>query len=377
MRDVLHLHGATIWLGRTCHSKTRAFTVIELLVVVSLIIMLVALILPSLGESRSAARNAICHVNLDQQQQTLGGYRASPMAAPRRAQPPVGTWVGFISTSGAGAALNCPEDSPNSLAASSILRLLAQPPPDATFSGHRIEDSNHIFVWEELQGQPLPGDIQVNVTEPGFYPKPDTMPGGTVPGGTLVDVYFFHYDAIGNGPANLSGTFTCGGEILGIICLKPQLDATDPVLGVDGTTYDTGRGARGFESGGQDQITLHDDRRTVTINKFFITSPGEEMRIIVKSDGQSGGLVSYGMNNQIETQRNPRGGQLWIMDYEKAIADYDFIGGNNDDPLEWMAPRHKGTINVMFVGGQVESMTVEELDPDRSIWKADPETGIP
>ena len=41
----------------------RGFTLIELLVIVSIIIMLIALLLPSVKRSREVARNAICMSN--------------------------------------------------------------------------------------------------------------------------------------------------------------------------------------------------------------------------------------------------------------------------------------------------------------------------
>jgi prepilin-type N-terminal cleavage/methylation domain-containing protein len=57
-----------------CNRKTRAFTLLELLVVISVIAMLMAILMPALGAARSGSRALACKSNLRQLLLASVGY---------------------------------------------------------------------------------------------------------------------------------------------------------------------------------------------------------------------------------------------------------------------------------------------------------------
>jgi len=95
-----------------------------------------------------------------------------------------------------------------------------------------------------------------------------------------------------------------------------------------------------------------------------------------------GDEISYGYNNQIGARDQatgrvrPRPAKLSqvirILDYEEFVADHDGLpGADADDPEYYIALRHGGRANVLFMDGRVEALTLEEVKADNwRLWNA-------
>ena len=190
---------------------------------------------------------------------------------------------------------HAPRDSRCSLAVFALVTAIATPsmagtiisttgavtpvaPPPSVALGAR-ESNTQLIVFSERTGFALPGNVSVNLSAPGtansangFNPSPATLPAGT-----LADIFFFHSDPVGNGPATYVGTATFSTPILGVITTAALLSATDASLGNPGTTYPTGLAGRGPE--GTDTVTLSADRRTLSLN-FTTSTAVNEVRVL-------------------------------------------------------------------------------------------------
>ena len=86
---------------------SRAFTLVELLVVVAIIAVLVAMLVPSLGNAREHAYSAVCRSNLSQLWRALASR--SPDSSSYKL-PEAKDWVTHVVNAGATTALTCPKD---------------------------------------------------------------------------------------------------------------------------------------------------------------------------------------------------------------------------------------------------------------------------
>ncbi len=363
----------------------RAMTLLELLISIAIIVVLIAMLAaPVLRHMQEVSFDAQCRINLKRIYDVL---RANDEAE----LPPAYAWTRVVRAAYAEPILICPkgvgEATPDDEGVGEVpidpasgggsgdgsganIKAIS-PPRSGVFND--LEDNTQIFMWVEREAYRLPSPIRCDITRPGYYERGwSSASPGTIPAGKRINSTFLHYDSVGNQNAVTSGSITMGGEILGIIVDSSSLDATDPVLGHAGTRYDTGRRSRGFESGAE-KITLEDDMHTLTINRFQVTFPGEEVRIITDAgewgDGQwgeageggGGGPTSYGINLLFrDTTPKPR--HLLLSEYNRSVVDLN--GQGSDDDFETMiAPRHFGRVNVLYVDGSVDGVKPEDLDP--------------
>jgi hypothetical protein len=113
---------------------------------------------------------------------------------------------------------------------------LTSPPSDVTLNA--LESDTEMWVFDEVQGLVLQADLNVDF-------------GGTdgvISAGTEINSHFVHKDTLG-GTVTLSGTATFDGIILGIIASPGNLNTSDSILGLTGTSYPFGLDRRGTQIG--------------------------------------------------------------------------------------------------------------------------------
>jgi len=194
------------------------FTLVELLVVVSVIALLVAILVPSLHHAREYSYAAVCRSNLGQLFRTLHAGESLEI-------PSATGWVGFAQGKGAGGVLCCPKDDLDdsgdaAFGKSGAIRQI-DPPASEVFDS--LESNTYIFAWRERASFALPASVKVNLSRPGRYVSTSEYSTATISAGTVVDCYFLHFDPVGDGPASASGQLSFGGEIIGVICLEGDL----------------------------------------------------------------------------------------------------------------------------------------------------------
>ena len=130
-----------------------------------------------------------------------------------------------------------------------------------------LESDTEMWVFDEVQGLLLTADLSVNFGGTG----------GVISAGTEINSHFVHKDTLG-GTVTLSGTAIFDGTILGIIASPGNLDSSDSLLGLSGTTYPFGLDRRGTQIGEVgDSITFAGNTLTLT---SATSSRPDQLRVI-------------------------------------------------------------------------------------------------
>ena len=354
------------WRGRAEWRVRSAFTLVELLVVVGIITLLVMIMAPFLANVKESAYNALCQNNLEKLGQAIWSHSVDSGAT----LPDAEGWSAAASGGGGKPVMFCPKgrykaSGTGSVATKPHVKMLEHPPVSVIFND--LEDNKIIFGFKERNNFILPSAVTVDLSEPGRYNQfkgnNSQATTKTIPAGTKVNCFYMHFDSIGRTGTTSQGAVSFGADIIGVIVNTSTLDASDGTLGSPGTTYETGRKARGFENGAE-IVILEPDMRTFTIERFKISYPGEEVRILTMPGGGGG---SYAMNVEVNP-KSPRQGQLLLLEYNKSLADVDGYGYNDDLEVE-LAPRHFGRLNVLLVNGSVQAKWPGDLKRSKDIWR--------
>ena len=326
-----------------------AFTLAEMLIVIGIVALLMALLLPSVGRVREQANLALCQNNMKKLYDVMALAGTKPGSSPNDL-PGAGAWVSVVERENCMANLVCPSDDKRdgkttNEPTGSLLRFLGSPPPSARFGGPN-ESNSQITCFRERSAFALPTAITVN--------KDTQNNPGSVPAGKVVDSFFLIFDPVGGSQAEVSGTISFGGKILGVIFLAANLNQTDS-LGAPGTDYPTGQGGRGMEPG-QGSVDVAADQQTLVISGMYSHGTGEQVRVIV----EQGGLTSYAMNLWAGGNWG-RSDQILMVEYNKSIADLTTFNRAPDDLAACLVPRHRGKLNVLYNHGGFEILTAKEL----------------
>jgi len=360
-----HLGVSRRWGDWACRSR-RAFTLVELLAVLFIITLLLLILAPVMGSARETALNALCQNNLEKLSTALRTVSSST-GKDYATMPEAGDWIAAASGGGGKTVLKCPKGYYKGGAGMFPVPNCVKIDPPMSVVYDDLEHNKDIHAFVERVGYKLPRAVTCDIGVAGFYDKKFGDNPKTIPAGTVVNIYFVHYDRVGrSGTIESSGSVSFNGEILGIIVTDERLNGSDD-LGYPGTTYATGQRSRGYENNAE-RIELTDDMRSVIIHRYRISHPGEDLRVITKSTVEA----SYGMNNRVD-RKVPKPSQLLLLEYNKEEADYDREGRGDDDYEVEIAPRHFGRVNTLLVNGAVKLRWPDDLDPtkdeNKTLWE--------
>lgn len=150
-----------------------------------------------------------------------------------------------------------------------------------------------IDVIPEKRGVTLAQPIEVSIDRAGVYRRFGTS-RQSISAGTRVNSYLFHFR-----PENyerVHGVVRFAQPIVGVVCIREGLRATDESLGLPRVNYKVKAGRwRGLESSDQDhyveghqyidEVTLSQDRRTLSLRINANPSGGvDQVRVLTRSD---------------------------------------------------------------------------------------------
>ena len=333
-----------------------AFTLVELLVVVGVLVMLIAILAPSFSRVMEHSRSATCQNNLHQLSGVLHaeGARNSLRGNSGPSIPNVGNWLNVVVQQGLEQLVHCPSGGELPPGLGGLANLWVRQ------DGH--EASMTPGVWYSNLHDLLNG-VEVADVQVGCYYQGQEYGTGFQTAAPFVGLGVdWIIDLYGGPPPDnvaLVGIATCasfaitfhGGDSSGIELTSLGNHPDHPHTG-SGSDHWITRGDPSNPSW-EDDVLVH-----LTGMGYGIIEPS------VTVSGGSGGS-HYGMNTLVNASAY-RMSQLWLIEYTSDMmsltsSHYDDPFDGNQSNGEIMA-RHLGRANLLKVDGSVISMTKDELE---------------
>lgn len=332
-------------------SSKRGFTLVELLVVITIIALLMSLLLPAVQGARDAARNAQCQNNLHNLGIAYHHFRVQHTGSSSRLS--AGSYVSAFSphVEKQRSVFFCPNDDRE-----------AETQNEAALEDYWFEDtastpynSGAGAVSEATEHRmPLTLGPRVGLFHETDYYLPDTFRPTWAEAdrvNAMIGLITSWDNARPEFPRGSDGFYYALEDHVDfdftdcILRCVPQADGRLRVMFTEA------------HAGHYSQFGLYRSDGTMVHDPFQI---GNE----VIAEGTL--ATSYGMNSRVKRLVTDSK-KVLLVDYNKAIVDVVAVPTDPADDLpNWpdlIAPRHKGRCNVLFVAGNVGSMSPHDLDP--------------